>query len=197
MDYSEHTDQQLITMMRCGDHLAYSEIYHRYKRKLYLFGFKRLGDKEEVRDLLQDIFTNLWVKREAINITETLNAYLHTSVKNKILDRIASRQISNKYVESFNAYTLSATNNTDHLIRSKVLQDLVDKEVSALPFKMREVFELSRKTNYSRKEIARELRISEETVKSRMYMALKILKDKLKFMVVFILVFYFINFLCN
>ncbi len=186
MDYSEHTDQQLTVMLGDGDHLAYSEIYHRYKRKLYLFGFKRLGDKEEVRDLLQDIFTNLWVKREAINITETLNAYLHTAVKNKILDRIANKQISGRYIESFNAYELSVTNNTDHLIRSKVLQELIDKEVSALPFKMRQVFELSRKTNYSRKDIANELGISEETVKSRMYMALKILKDKLKFMLVFI-----------
>jgi RNA polymerase sigma-70 factor (family 1) len=187
MDYSEHTDQQLTALLRYGDHLAYNEIYNRYKRKLYLFGFKRLGDKEEVRDLLQDIFTNLWLKHEAIIITETLNAYLHTAVKNKILDRIASKRISSKHVESLNAYELSITNNTDHLIRSKVMQELVDKEVSALPFKMREVFELSRKTNYSRKEIAKELGISEETVKSRMYMALKILKAKLKFMLVVIL----------
>jgi DNA-directed RNA polymerase specialized sigma24 family protein len=44
---------------------------------------------------------------------------------------------------------------------------------------MRQVFELSRNTNYTRKEIAATLEISEETVKSHMHHALKILKAKL------------------
>lgn len=190
VNYSEYTDEQLIAMMRKDDRLAYSEIYHRYKRPLYLFGFKRLGDKEEVRDILQDIFTSFWVKRSTIMISATLNAYLHTAVRNKILDRIASKQVSARYVESFNIYHFLTTNTTDHLVRHKIMKEIIDKEVVALPPKMKQVFELSRKTNYNRREIAEELGISEETVKSRMYHALKILKDRLGFTIVLLFLYF-------
>ncbi|WP_370630316.1 sigma factor-like helix-turn-helix DNA-binding protein [Pedobacter sp. D749] len=55
-----------------------------------------------------------------------------------------------------------------------------------MPKKMREVFQLSRDSGKNRKEIARELGLSEETVKSHMHHALKILKARLGTMMVLI-----------
>ncbi|MNL67317.1 RNA polymerase sigma factor [compost metagenome] len=59
---------------------------------------------------------------------------------------------------------------------------MIEKEIAALPQKMREVFELSRKQNLSHKEIAEQLGISEQTVSKQVTNALKILKTKLGLM---------------
>jgi RNA polymerase sigma-70 factor (family 1) len=177
--YGAYTDQDLAALLKGGDQYAYTEVYERYKRLLYLFAFKRLGDREEVKDIVHEIFTSLWYNKEQLNLSYSLNTYLHSAVRNKIVDVIARKQISARYAESFNAYQASGQSTTDHLVRQKELTALIEKEIAALPVKMRQVFELSRNGNYSRKQIAEELGLSEETVKSHMHHAMKILKVKL------------------
>ncbi|MNX69237.1 RNA polymerase sigma factor [compost metagenome] len=97
------------------------------------------------------------------------------------------KKVSQRYLESFQTYLDTEQNATDYLVRHNELSSLIEKEIAGLPHKMREVFELSRKTNLSRKEIAAELNLSEQTVKSHMHHALKILKAKLGPMVIFVL----------
>jgi RNA polymerase sigma-70 factor (ECF subfamily) len=64
-----------------------------------------------------------------------------------------------------------------------MLVELIEKEVAALPAKMRIVFELSRKANLTHREIAGQLDISEETVKKHIHHALKQLRVKLGILV--------------
>lgn len=68
---------------------------------------------------------------------------------------------------------------TDHVIREKQLAALIEKGISDLPPKMKEVFELSRKQKLTHKEIAEKLNLSEQTVKKQVNNALKILRVKL------------------
>lgn len=178
VSYNNYTDDQLAELFRGGDRMAFTEIYRRYKRLLYIFAFKRLGDKEVVNDLLHDLFLALWQKHDEIDLQFALSTYLYSSIRNRIINIIAHKQVTAKYTESFNKYAAQTHSSTDHLLRHNELSALIDKEIEALPKKMRQVFELSRKTNYSRKEIATELGLSEETVKSHMHHAIKILKVK-------------------
>ncbi|RZJ91943.1 MAG: RNA polymerase sigma-70 factor [Chryseobacterium sp.] len=179
MEYHKHTDQQLAEMLREGDRMAYTEIYHRYKRLLYLFAFRRLGEKEEVWDMVHEVFLSLWLHHERLNINYTLSTYLHTAVRNKVANVIAYKQVSARYLDSFSSFLATEKDQADHLVRHHELEALIEREIQALPAKMREVFELSRKTDYSRRQIAEELGLSEETVKSHMHQALKRLKVKL------------------
>lgn len=176
--YSELSDSELVRLLKLGDRDAYTEIYHRYKRQLYLFAFKRLGDREEVRDIIHEIFLSLWINHENITIKYSLSTYLHSSVKNKILDILSHKRVSNKYVETFERFKKTNENFTDYTVRYKELSEIIEKEISTLPPKMQLVFNLSRKQYYTRKQIAKELGLSEETVKSHIQHALKILKAK-------------------
>jgi RNA polymerase sigma-70 factor (family 1) len=198
-EYKSYTDKQLTEMLKHGDRLAYAEIYNRYKRLLYLFAFKRLGQKEEVWDMVHEVFLSLWLHHETLEISYTLSTYLHSAVRNKIANVIAHKQVSTRYLDSFKNFLEVRTNNTDHLVRHKELEAIIEKEIAALPEKMRLVFELSRKTNYTRKEIATELGLSEETVKSHMHQALKKLKIKLSslFGTVFLLALFFAVAICR
>lgn len=178
--YSDFADQQLFDRLQNGDRHAYAEIFGRYKGPLYIFAYKRLGSREEVRDIVQDVFLSLWQRHGEISLSAGLGTYLHAAVRNKVLDTLSRRKLSQRYIDSFNSFkALAANDSTDHLLRHRELAAVIDREVQALPAKMRRVFELSRKEGYSRKQIAQELGLSEQTVKSHMQHALKILREKL------------------
>ncbi|MFD2556679.1 RNA polymerase sigma factor [Sphingobacterium tabacisoli] len=179
--YQEHTDQTLVTLLKQSDQIAYTEIYNRYIKLLYTFALKRLSNEQEVEDLLHEIFMSLWNKRAELNDKQALAPYLYNAIRYQIINIYSKRKLSARYLDSFNQFLLNEyhVDETDHLTRHKELSTLIEKEIEALPQKMREVFNLSRKSGYSRKQIAEELDISEETVKSHMHHALKILKRKL------------------
>jgi RNA polymerase sigma-70 factor (ECF subfamily) len=178
LPYHSFTDEELLSLLKTGDQVAYTEIYHRYKAVLYIFAYKRIGQREEVRDLIHEVFIRLWEKHDVL-IIKSLQPYLFTAVKNGIMDFVSHQQVAARYIDSFQEYVLENEGSTDHLVRHRELLSLIEREIQALPKKMRQVFELSRNTNYTRKKIAQDLAISEDTVKSHMHHALKILKNRL------------------
>lgn len=181
-------DVDLADLLKSGDHAAFTEVYDRYKGLLYIFAYKRIGDREEARDIIHELFTALWEKHSSLNITGNLLPYLYTAVRNRIMDRIARQKVAARYLDDFQEYIDSDYSPADHLTRMRNLENLIEREIAALPPKMRKVFLLSRDTELSRKEIAQELDISEETVKSHMHHALKILKGRLGPLVVLLFI---------
>ncbi|MPR31898.1 RNA polymerase sigma factor [Salmonirosea aquatica] len=177
--YHKYSDTELTALITDGDSLAFAEIYHRYKGILFRHSFRMLGDEEEAKDVVQELFTQLWTRRENINISTALSSYLYTSTRNRILDIIAHKKIEEKYVQSLDCFLEKGEYITDHYFREKELREQIEKEVSLLPPRMREVFELSRQDNLTYKEIAEELNISDKTVKKQINNALSILRQKL------------------
>ncbi|CAH0266663.1 ECF RNA polymerase sigma factor SigL [Pedobacter sp. Bi27] len=186
---SHDADVELFARLQQDDHAAYTEIYGKYSRLLFTHAYKKVGDRELSRDLVQDLFTTLWVKRQEIIIKTVPSAYLYTALRNRILDHIAHQNVSLGYAAYLENYTQGTNDLTDHLIRHKQLMQFIEQEIAALPEKMRQVFELSRKEHLSHKEIAVELGISEQTVRKQIQNALKIMRPKLS--VLFVLVFLF------
>jgi len=177
-DYKLFTELELVDKLRAGDDMAFEQIYDMYKMPLFSYAFSRLEDREEVRDLIHELFMYLWAYRGELT-DGSLRAFLFVVLRRRILDQISRRRVVKRYVDGFLAYKQVAEDTTDHLVRQREMKSILENHIAALPKKMREVFELSRKTNYSRKEIAVQLGLSEETVKSHMQRALKILKVKL------------------
>lgn len=177
--YSTHTDQELIALLKKGNASAFTEIFDRYNGALYIHAFKRLQDREECRDLVQDLLTTLWLKRDEINFTTTLSGYLYMSVRNKIFNLLSKKKLNKGYISAIQQIAEEGNITTDHLARQNQLAEIIDREITALPTRTREIFELSRKGFLSHKEIAQQLDISEQTVKTTVNNALKILRVKL------------------
>lgn len=177
--YSALSDIELTELLKNGDAAAYTVIYNRYFDSLYIHAYRRLNNKEEAQDIIHELFTQLWTKRESITIKSNLSNYLYSAVRNKILDLISHQQVESKYIGSLQNYMTYGACITDHSIREKQLAALIEKGIADLPPKMKEVFELSRKEKLSHKEIAEKLNLSEETVKKQVSNALKILRVKL------------------
>ncbi|TCD04025.1 RNA polymerase sigma-70 factor [Pedobacter psychroterrae] len=183
LDYGSLSDFELTDLLKEGDAAAYTVIYNRYFGELFIHASNRLNDKEEAQDVIHELFVTIWNKKQDLLVKSDLAAYLYTSVRNRILDIIAHRQVESKYINSLQGFLDQGYCITDHLVRERQLAELIQKGVSELPLKMREVFELSRKHCMSHKEIAVQLNISEQTVRKQVNNALKILRGKLGIMV--------------
>lgn len=187
--YTDLSDTELTDLLKSGDRIAFEEVYNRYKRVLYLHAIRMLDDPEEVNDLLQEIFTTLWVKAPVTSLHTSLSAYLYASVKNKILTLLTRKKLELSYLESLQKVLDRGERITDDQIREKELIALVEREIKNLPRKMREIFELSRIGNLSHKEIATKLSLSDKTVKKQVNNALKILRLKVNVFIFFSTIF--------
>jgi RNA polymerase sigma-70 factor (ECF subfamily) len=133
---------------------------------------------------VQDLFIRLWSNRESFLLKTSLPSYLFRAVRNRALDIFAHKKIKSDYVASFQEFIDLPQSTTDYLVREKDISALIDREIQSLPPKMREIFILSRKENYSHKEIAKKIGISEETVTKQIKRALKILRLRLKLILI-------------
>jgi len=168
-----------MDFLKSGDHVAFTEIYNRYKGLLYIHAYKMLRDEEEAKDVLHELFAALWARGKDLVLHTSLSNYLYSAVRNRVLDVVSHKQVESVYLESLQHFMEEGDCITDHLLREKDLAAIIEREIAALPAKMREVFELSRKANLTHKEIAEQLKISEQTVKKQVSNALKILRVKL------------------
>jgi RNA polymerase sigma-70 factor (family 1) len=178
-EYDLYNDDNLIVQLRRGDLDAFTAIHRRYYGVLYSHAYKRLPDREEVKDILQELFTCVWNNREVIQINLNLEAYLYLSIRNRIINIYKHQKIKSDYLTSLEKFVECNGPIPDESLRVKELVALVNTEVNALPPQMRKIFELSRNANLSHREIAEELNISPLTVKKQINNSLRILRVKL------------------
>lgn len=185
------SDEELFILLKEQDHAAFTEIYNRYWGLLYIHAKKILDDEDEVKDVLQELFTALWAKADNIELTVSLSAYLYSAIRNKILNLIEHKKIKRNYADSIGMFLDKGNFITDEQVRHKELARLIEKELKLLPPKMREIFELSRKECLSHKEIAGRLDISDKTVRKQVNNAIKILRIKLNIFTVLLILLFF------
>jgi RNA polymerase sigma-70 factor (family 1) len=174
--YCQLGDFQLTRLLREGDEVAFREIYNRYSSLLLAYAYRKLQDKEEAKDVVQEVLAKLWSSREQLDIKTTLSGYLYRAVLNKILNIFRHKDFDRQYIDAIQHLIDSETSSTDYLIREKEMAAMIEKEIAGLPEKMREVFELRRKDYMSNKEIATRLSLSEHTVATQIKKALKVIR---------------------
>jgi len=187
-DYSTLSDNELLKLLKESDHVAYNEIYHRYFYLIFTHAYKKLRDEEQAKDVVHDVFASLWFKREFNLPNSNLAGYLFTAVRNKTFDLFAHQAVQGKYLDSLKSYMSNHVHApADHRLRERELADYIEKAIQALPPKMKQIFEMSRKQQLSHKEIADQLNTSENNVSKQVNNALRVLRTKLGMLAFFLL----------
>lgn len=177
--YPDLNDQQLIVLLKQGDELAYREIYERYDKLLFIFAYRKLRDKEEAKDVVQDIFVWLWNNRARMPDEMALSSYLYRSTLNKLFDIFRHQNIIKAWIERGDHYIDIDERATDHLVREKDIQELITREINHMPTRMREIYLLKSQKYFTVKQIAAQLNISEHTVSTQLKRAMKYLRLRL------------------
>ena len=182
-DFSKHTDQELVILVKDGSHDAFTKIYERYWEKLYYQAVKKLGDEAEAQEAVQDIFFSIWKNRETFQLRENLENYLAVAVKFQVIQRLAKSKRRHVVVQ-----TLARETEQEQLSDAardwsqedlEILQARLNAVIDTLPKKCKLVFKMSRSEDYTNKKIAAELGISEKAVEKHVSHALKVLRTNL------------------
>jgi RNA polymerase sigma-70 factor (ECF subfamily) len=176
---NQYDDMDLFNLVKLGDASAFSILYARFWHPMFLHCLKIIKDEDEAKDIVQDIFIQIWNNPEKIQITTSAKNYLYACVRNRVLNRIRQSKNSGNFLELLAREMSEADAITVDKINERELAELIDNEVNLLPPRMKQVFEMSRKEFLTHKQIALKLGTSEGTVKKQITNTLKILRGKL------------------
>lgn len=176
MRIKEKTDTELASLLTLNDEAAFSELYVRYKDKLYYFCLHLLKSKEEASDIVQEIFIRIWESRNFINPDLSFSSFLYTMARNRILNYFRDIDIDEKVKEILATQKITEEEAIDSKIIYTEYQVILQNAISQLPPQRRKIFNMSRIESMSHKEIAAELGISVNTVQEHISEALKFIK---------------------
>ena len=160
------SDQDLLQELMSGSHEAFSILYKRYWKKVFIFAHDRLNDAKQSQDIVQDVFVSLWERKETLEI-KNLNAYLYASVRYGVLRIVDAQQAEAHFFNSLKHLAAEASSADDQVISAELLdayRALVDK----MPAQRRKIFQLRHEENLKTKQIAETLNISQKTVQNQL-----------------------------
>lgn len=176
----ENSDLDIVNALRHGERRAFYALYQRYSDLIYRNILVRVNSSFDADDIFQEFFIKLWEKREKLNVETNVRAYLLVTLKHHILNTIKEQQIRQKYHDASFAETEEADDYTWVTITSEDIKEQLREVVDKFPPRLKTIYILSREENFSVKEIAEKLSVSEQTVKNQLTDILKRLKNEMK-----------------
>lgn len=176
--------------------LTYKTLFRRYYANLLFYATRIVGE-DEAEDVVQDVFVELWRRKETMKVGEQIQAFLYRAVYTRALNVLKHRDI----VNSYEAVALEIhkkriefyqpdSNEVVKRIEDSELRRKLSEAINELPDKCRMVFRLSYLHDMKNKEIAETMGISLRTVEAHMYKALKLLRDKLGYLNLLVALFF-------
>ena len=151
-------------------------IFDTYYEALVLYANRFLYSKDECEDLVQDVFVGLWEKENTFPDEISLKVYLYKTVRNKCYNVIKHTKVKNKYAEN-----IVQLLEDDNLFLKQILEEEIVRQlylaIEVLPQRKKEIIKLSLK-GLKNTEIAEELKIKLQTVKTLKSQSYKILREQ-------------------
>ncbi|MCC9167910.1 RNA polymerase sigma factor [Pontibacter harenae] len=170
-------DTELIERIKqLDDSNAFKEIFEKYWESLYASAFKRLKSQDECSDIVQEIFADMWKRRNSLRVTGSLNSYLHTAVKYHVFKVIENRRWERDISSPENLHISVCDASLEFEELFEVLEIALDK----LPERQQLIFRMSRFEGLKSHEIADALNISQQTVHNNLHKSLTVLRAELK-----------------
>ena len=169
-------DPELLKQIRQGNEESFAKAFDHYYTSLCYFADKFIHDLDESRSLVQQVFVDLWIKRDKLVIQHSLKSYLFKATKNSALDYLKHKLVETRYLNDIKPEEIIVERD---LIEEAELNARINAAIGELPEKCREIFILCRFEELRYTEIALRLGISVKTVEMQMGIALKKLKLKL------------------
>lgn len=167
-----YEERELLVRISEGDEAAFHTLYTQYWGKIYANALKFTKAPELAKDLAQDVFVKLWVKREKLATVEQFAAYLYRVARNVFYDHFSQKVFDPSNAAYLDIYFQGITLPADTRLQTRELESHIESAIRRLPVQVRTAFELSRKEGLSHDQIAEKMGISRITSKSYISRAL-------------------------
>jgi RNA polymerase sigma-70 factor (family 1) len=177
--HSDHHDRHLAERFRNGDRKAFEEIFDAYWYSLYRNACAVLRSKEEAEEIVQELFTDIWQKRESLDIVD-FSGYLFVAMRRRIIDRSRSKITHAKYWEYCKRHVPTFEETTAEMVSFNELQSTLEENLKRLPEKSQQIFRLNRLEGRSVPEISKFLQLSERAIEYHLTKSIRELKLHMK-----------------
>lgn len=167
-------DKRNIYLIANGDREAFEKLFRKWYPVLESYAGHYL-EAEDARDVVQDVFFNLWKNASSMHIRGEVGAYLYSAVRNRCLSVLDRRNLRERYHSSVRQTVLDSVAE-DSYSSFIELSERMTEALSALPDEQRAAFMMSRNGGLKYEEIARDGGVSVKTVEYRISQALKHLR---------------------
>ncbi|MDO6432878.1 RNA polymerase sigma-70 factor [Flavitalea sp. BT771] len=157
--------------IRLRDELAFEAYYKEHHQAFYLMACRYLHDPASAREVVNDVFMNLWQKADSIRIETSLKAYIYRAVINRCINVLNKRKRDAAQMKAVREH--QAVTEEHRLMEDNEMWLLICEAIDGLPEQCRNVFRMSRFQKMKQQEIADRLGISIKTVKYHITQALK------------------------
>jgi len=188
-DLTYKDEKKLVSQLRNSEVKSFDIIFERYADRLYRFSYSLLKNDEEAKEIVQETFFRIWVKRHEIDSSKSFKSFLFTISYHLIIDQLRLKLKEQEYRRFLKEYCkteeLPAESEADY----ETLNRQIAMVIEELPAKRKQIYTLSRENGMSYKEIAGQLNISVKTVENQINLALKHIKFRLGKEVIHVLLF--------
>jgi RNA polymerase sigma-70 factor (ECF subfamily) len=179
-------DSILLKRIQKGDIKAFEILYKDYHPRMFAYAKRFIADTEVVKDILQELFSDFWNRKEEWAIEISVNAFLFRMLHNRCIDYLRKQSIRDNFA-SLSSLRLSEVKyryfdfeeDPFPTIFMAEINEIVEKAIAGLSPQTKEIFQMSRNQGLKNSEIAEKMNLSIRTVEKHIYQTLKILKSRL------------------
>ncbi|MBK9962545.1 MAG: RNA polymerase sigma-70 factor [Saprospiraceae bacterium] len=180
MDHSQ--EQYVLLLLKEGREEGIDLLFRHYYKDLALKINQLLADIHASEDLAQEIFLEIWNKRQSIDIVQSFRAYIMRAGTNRAINYLKAKKLSFSEIDLDRDDQQMDAQDEDELAQKEIYFENLRDSIASLPEKCRVVFSLSRYEKMTYSEIAAQLNISIKTVENHISKALRILKENAKYL---------------
>lgn len=173
-------EKLLLIKLKEGSFQAFEKLYTMYSGKLYNF-IMRLssGNQYMAEEVVQSTFIRIWEVRAKVDSDASFISFLCTIAKNLLMNMYQRQTIEYVYNEYLMKSGVDRDSQTEDNIDLRFLNEYIDSLAEELPAQRKKIFILSKRQNYTNKEIAEMMGISESTVATQLSLAVKFMREQL------------------
>lgn len=167
-------DFLLLEKVKDGSKIAFNLLFEKHWEKAYSDAHKRLKNEEDAKDIVQEIFTKIWLNRQTQQI-ENFPAYLHVSIRNNVIKLLSKQKPIHPFFDILENIPEKNAEADSGLLWNEFLQSyqaLLEK----MPAKRQQIFRLRYHEDLTTKDISRQLGITRKTVQNQLGKAIESLK---------------------
>lgn len=171
-----------------SDEQLFEQLHETFWPMLFRLACKKLGDRDEAYDLLQELFLELWNKRDVFPLHQLSFPWLKKRLWYKLITYFRTQGFRQRHLDNFSILmaceqpVIQRNESIDLLVESQfeTIMDAIALTVAQMPDRMQEVFRLNREQHFTINEIADRLSLSPNTVRNHLHAAMKRLRKSLE-----------------
>lgn len=172
---STHTEKELFLKIAQGDTAAFKSIFDTYSAALSPFVISLTRSRETAREVIQDMFLQLWQKKEKLGEVENPRAWLIRLASNTAINYLRKQASEGRLFDKLSTMT-EPVHTPEKILAAKETAGLIEQAIRMLPAAQQAVYKLSREQHLTIPEIADKQGVSPNTVKNQLVSALKTIR---------------------